>query len=388
MAKMENNSMSDTLSTVLAQLDPKALDMIGKKLGVDPQTVQQGVQIGLPVLLAALARNTQTADGAQSLAGALTRDHNGSALQNLPATINDYQQGPGDSILKHVLGDQRGQVEQGLSQQAGLDGGALLQMLAPMVLGALGQQQRQQDLNPTAIANSLQSQQQSIQAQQGGLFGLITQWLGGALGGTQQNPGTSLGGALGGGPLVQMIMGMFGPSLVAQLAQRLNVDPATVERALLIAIPLLLAALAHNASSQQGATSLHGALARDHTGGALQNLDQVLSNPQTNDGEKIIKHVLGDQAQNVAQNLTQQTGLDGGQLLQTLAPIVMGVLGQQTQQQGLDPNGLATTLQQEQTTLEQSDSGVMGTVRQVLGASEKDDGGGIMGLLGRLLGIR
>jgi hypothetical protein len=364
---MENDSMSDTLSTVLAQLDPKALDMIGQKLGVDPQAVQQGVQLGLPVLLAALARNTQTPDGAQSLAGALSRDHTGSALQNLPATINDYQQGPGDGILNHVLGDQRGQVEQGLSQQAGLDGGALLQMLAPMVLGALGQQQRQQGLNPTAIASSLQSQQQSIQAQQGGVFGLITQWLGGALGGTQQNPGNSLANSVGGGPIMQMIMGMFGPSLVAQLAQRLNVDPATVERALVIAIPLLLAALAHNASSQQGATSLHGALTRDHSGSTLQNLDQVLANPQTTDGEKIIKHVFGDQASNVAQNLTQQTGLDGGQLLQTLAPIVMGVLGQQTQQQGLDPNGLATTLQHE--------------------APVKEDGGGIMGMLGRLLGI-
>lgn len=374
--------MSDTLQSVLAQLDPEAIGMIGEKLGVDPQTVQQGVQIGLPVLLSALARNTQTQDGAQSLAGALARDHDGSALQNLPATINSYQQGPGDGILRHVLGEQRGQVEQGLSQKAGLDGGALLQILAPIVLGSLGQQQRQQGLDPTAIANSLQTQQQALSG--GGIMDIVTQVLGG---GAQQNPG-GLGGAIGGGPIVQMILQLFGPSLVDQIAERLNVDPATVQRALTIAIPLLLAALARNASSQQGADSLYGALTRDHSGSALNNLGEVLANPQVSKGDKIIKHVLGDQTESVAQNLTQRTGLDGGQLLQALAPVVLAVLGQQTRQQGLDPNGLATTLQQEQQTLDQSNQDVMSTVREVLGTPDTNESGGLMGMLGRLLGIK
>jgi hypothetical protein len=380
-------NMASISEAILSQLGPDAMQQIGRQLGVDERTVQQGVQLGLPVLLDALARNAQTADGAQSLAGALTRDHDGSALQNLPSVIGGAQQGDGAAILEHVLGPQQGRVERGLTQQTSVDGGALLQILAPIVLAQLGSQQRQQGLDAGGISQTLRQEQQELQG--GGLLDIVNQVLGGGAGPLGGQGGEGLAAAVGGGPLTQLLFSMFGPSLIKQIADIFGIDQKTAQHILTIAIPLLLAALARNAQSQKGADQLHTALERDHDGSVLGNIDEVLTDPSSRKGDKIIKKVLGPQAPAIAQTLTEQTGVDGARLLQTLAPIVLGVLGQQTRQQGLDSVGLASALQQEQDTLQQEQGDIMNVVGQLLseGQSERESGG-LLGALGRLFGGR
>jgi hypothetical protein len=64
--------------------------------------------------------------------------------------------------------------------------------------------------------------------------------------------------------------------------------------------------------------------------------------------------VLGDQRGEAGNALTQVSGADGSAMLQILAPIVMGVLGNMQRQQQLDPGGLASTLGQEREQLAQS----------------------------------
>jgi hypothetical protein len=75
--------------------------------------------------------------------------------------------------LRHVLGAKRPAVESGLSRSTGLDAGSigkLLTMLAPMVLGALGQTQRKQNLDPGGLASILAGERRNLEkmAPQGG----------------------------------------------------------------------------------------------------------------------------------------------------------------------------------------------------------------------------
>lgn len=68
--------------------------------------------------------------------------------------------GEGQSILKHILGNNQASVENGLSQSAGLQPnqmGQILQILAPIVLGALSRQTRQQGLDIGGLAGLLQN---------------------------------------------------------------------------------------------------------------------------------------------------------------------------------------------------------------------------------------
>ena len=166
-------SLVDTLQASLK--NPEVVRQISQQIGADPQQVQTGIDVGLPLLVSALARNSSTPEGAQSLSNALAKDHDGSVLNNLPAAVSSASaRQDGQAILGHVLGPQQGAVTSTIQQQSGVNAEALLQMLAPVVLGALGQQQRQQNLDPSALAGTLQGEQQQLQQSQGDVMSLVT----------------------------------------------------------------------------------------------------------------------------------------------------------------------------------------------------------------------
>lgn len=378
-------SSDSVFGSLLQQLGPSAIGQISQQLGVDQQTARTGVEAALPLLLSALAQNAQSEQGAQSLANALARDHDGSVLNNLDAVLSGSRISDGDGIVRHVLGSQRGQVEQGLSQQLGLDGGSLLKILAPIVLGQLGQTQRQQGLDAGQLANQLQREQQGLQGNS--MFDLVTSLLGASSGRGSSGRGSSGGleSMLSGGPMVQMLLGAFGPQMTRSLAQRFGVSESMIKKALLIAIPLLLAALARNASSRGGADSLLGALTRDHDGSVMNDVESVFANPAGRKGDRIVKRVLGDDTDDVAQTITRTTGVDGGGLLQAIAPIVMGILGRQVRAQNLDSDTLASTLQEEEKSLVTGNDDLQSTIREVFGQGNRRDDS-LFGMLGRLFG--
>ena len=150
-----------------------------------------------------------------------------------------------------------------------------------------------------------------------------------------------------------------GGDAVGQISQMLGANQSMTSSAIQLALPMILSGLANNASTPQGAEKLNTALEQDHSGGLLDNLAGYLggglaqpqeTNRQT-DGLGILGHIFGQKQSAVAQEVSQNSGLDIGQvakLLITLAPIVMAFLGKQKQQQGLGADGLASLLQGQQ----------------------------------------
>jgi hypothetical protein len=173
--------MDNLLQGLMGQLGGGAVGQIAEKLGVDESTAQNGVQAALPILLGALARNAQTEGGAEALDNALSSDHDGSVLGNVEGAISSYQDGPGAAILGHVLGGQGDAISGLVSQQlGGANGGALLQMLAPLVMGYLGQQKQQQGLDVAGLAGMLLGgggTPQQAQPAASGLMGMVGQLL-------------------------------------------------------------------------------------------------------------------------------------------------------------------------------------------------------------------
>ncbi len=150
--------MNDLLDIVQDQLGREGVARIGQSLGTSEESTGQDISAALPVLLGALARNAHDPRGAESLAGALERDHDGSVLGQINDLIGDPARGNGSGILGHVLGAQRPRVEQYVAKSSGLDAGSagpLLEMLAPVVMGALGQQKKRQDLDASGLAGML-----------------------------------------------------------------------------------------------------------------------------------------------------------------------------------------------------------------------------------------
>lgn len=112
------------------------------------------VQAAVPLILAALARNSAQPEGAQALHEAVKSDHDGSILDNLMGYLGAPEAGNGAGILGHVLGGQRPAVEGSVAQVTGLDqgsAGSLMEMLAPVVMGAVGRTQQESGLDPSGL---------------------------------------------------------------------------------------------------------------------------------------------------------------------------------------------------------------------------------------------
>lgn len=157
------------LDTLTQQLGGQNLSALAGQLGMDENQTSSAVSAALPMLIQAMNRNSSSDEGAASLSNALEKDHDGGILSDLGGFFSSPENGAGAGILKHLLGENRGQVEQGISQMSGIDSqkaGGLLENLAPVLMGFLGQQKREQGLDISGIASMIGGF--TGQAQQGG----------------------------------------------------------------------------------------------------------------------------------------------------------------------------------------------------------------------------
>ena len=178
--------------------------------------------------------------------------------------------------------------------------------------------------------------------------------------------------------ITEMITQQLSGSAVRTIAQRFGISETAAATAVQIGVPLIVAALARNASEPQGAASLHEAINNDHDGSILDNVASYLGNPQSANGAGILGHVFGNQQPAIESNLAQATGMDqtsAGNLLATLAPLVMGSLGKAQQQNELDPSGLSSLLESQQQEAQANAPDVMSMLGSML--DQNKDGSSI-----------
>lgn len=186
--------------------------------------------------------------------------------------------------------------------------------------------------------------------------------------------------------LTDMLTQQLAGTAISQISNKIGSDPVTTSKAVQIAVPLLLAALARNSSTPEGAESLNQALSRDHDGSLLDNLMGFLGNSESANGAGILGHVLGTQRNDVETGLAQRTGLDPsatGQLLETVAPLVMAALGKTRQQQGLDANGLSAYLGGQN---QQAQAATPGMMDMLGGLLDSNKDGSVLDDVGRMAG--
>ncbi len=171
--------MSDLMSTIGGFLTPETLNMVAGQIGGGNENVQDAIGAAIPLLINALGKNSSSEQGAESLVGALKRDHDGSLLGQIGELVLGNvggREANGAGILEHVLGGNREQVEKGVSKSSGLDMrqvAQLLPILAPIVMQVLGKMRKEQDLGPTDVQALLAGEKEKSESQLGGLARLI-----------------------------------------------------------------------------------------------------------------------------------------------------------------------------------------------------------------------
>lgn len=133
------------------------LNKLGQSVGAEPSQVQQLAQLGMPAILQALGRNAGTTEGAAALSGALDQ-HQDDNVEDVNGFLNGVNTQDGAKMLQHIFAGNNDRVQNNLAKQTGLEStqvSGLLTQLAPLVLGALGQQKKQQNLDSSGIAGLL-----------------------------------------------------------------------------------------------------------------------------------------------------------------------------------------------------------------------------------------
>ena len=168
--------MNAITQIITQQLSGRAVSTIAQRFGISESKANTAVQIAVPLILSALARNAEQPQGAESLHQAINNDHDGSIFNNLMGYLGSPQSANGAGILGHVFGSQTPTLENNLAQATGMDqssASGLLETIAPIVMGALGKEQQQNGLSATDLANLLGNQQQQAQTNAPDLMGML-----------------------------------------------------------------------------------------------------------------------------------------------------------------------------------------------------------------------
>ncbi|MBW8359459.1 MAG: DUF937 domain-containing protein [Weeksellaceae bacterium] len=158
------------------------------KFGISKNQIIALMAVAAPLVISYLRKKSQDdPNEAEAINSALDKDHDGSILDD-PSQVEARQQ-EGGSILDHIFGGQKSQVENQLSQNTGISMdkiGPILAMLAPLIMGYIGKEKQTSGVNSG-----------------GGLGDLLGGILGGAQNQAQAEPSNPLndilGSVLGGG---------------------------------------------------------------------------------------------------------------------------------------------------------------------------------------------
>jgi len=162
--------MSGILDLIKDSIGQQAVEQVTQNVGGNQEATQRAIAAAIPLLLSALQKNTKSKSGAESLANALDKGHDGGILGNLGSLMGQSShQSAGEKILGHVLGSRQENVSNQLGKATGLgsaDVTKILANLAPVVLGAVGQAKRKDNLGVSGLQDLLKQERKSIKKEQ------------------------------------------------------------------------------------------------------------------------------------------------------------------------------------------------------------------------------
>jgi hypothetical protein len=179
--------MAGLMDLLNSDLGKQIIAGVSSQAGTNHEETSSVLASALPALVGAMQNNASTPEGESGLLGALTGGkHDGGILDNLSGFLGGGDFSDGDNILGHVLGGDKENVQNNLSQSTGVGSdkiGMILKIAAPILMGYLAKK---------AMGGGLSTN--GATASGGGLMDILGGMLGG--GQTQQQAPAGGGGLL------------------------------------------------------------------------------------------------------------------------------------------------------------------------------------------------
>ena len=154
--------MSGILDLLSSDLGKQIVSGVAGSTGNDSAKTSSVLTMALPVLMKAMQNNASTPEGAEGLMGALSGKHDGSILDNLGGLfgggVDEKVKQDGAGILGHILGGKQQGIEQVIGQKSGLGAASvanILKVAAPLLMGVLAKQKKEQNINNSGDLTAL-----------------------------------------------------------------------------------------------------------------------------------------------------------------------------------------------------------------------------------------
>ena len=151
--------------------------------------------------------------------------------------------------------------------------------------------------------------------------------------------------------LVLAAQQLLTPEVIAQIASFLGIDRSAAQKAATAAIPTILASLSDLVGTPAGVNQLSKLLSQEQASNPMDLLRTSGAPGLAQMGSSMLSGLLGGRTTDtMAQAIGSFAGMgEGGgkSLLAMVGPLVMGMLGQQQRNAGMDANGLASLLRSQ-----------------------------------------
>lgn len=193
--------------------------------------------------------------------------------------------------------------------------------------------------------------------------------------------------------LIDLLTGNSSNQVAEQAENKFGISKNQIIALLAVAAPLVISYLRNKSQDANEAEALNNALDKDHDGSILDNPSQAIE--RESEGNSILDHIFGSNKTNVENQLSANTGISMdkiGPVLAMLAPVIMGYIGKEKQQNNVGAGGLGDLLggilggasQQAQTQQSNPLNDILGSV--LGGGQSQSSGNPLNDILGSVLG--
>lgn len=165
--------MSELLNMLRQSLGEEGIAALSQRIGADPAKTKEAVGAALPALIGGLAKQGASGDSS-GIMQMLDRDGDGNILDDVQGFLTGGKSAGG--MLEQIFGGRQDRVQETVSKSSGLDAGSvkdLLEMLAPMVVGAAAKQKTTQGFDADRMKDYLGTEKDSVEKQTGGMIGKL-----------------------------------------------------------------------------------------------------------------------------------------------------------------------------------------------------------------------
>src|SRR5690606_9503488 len=112
---LQESAMATHPDDLAAQLRGAPASQLAQQLGISQEQSSAAISAALPLIMGALGKNASQPQGAQSLLGALQKDHAGGDIGSVLGAVMGGG-GQGGAILGHIFGGNQARAETGVAQ--------------------------------------------------------------------------------------------------------------------------------------------------------------------------------------------------------------------------------------------------------------------------------